>query len=58
MAANVCNSVTSLKEVPLSRRSNSDKLALKQSGPPRPKFVKKKAVAGRHSVPEAPEEGH
>ena len=57
MAANVCNSVASLKEVPLSRRSNSDKLALKQSGPPRPKFIKKD-VTCRPSVPEAPEEGH
>ena len=57
MAANVCNSVASLKEVPLSRRSNSDKLALKQSGPPSPKLIKK-AVARRHSASEAPEEGH
>ena len=57
MAANVCNSVASLKEVPFSRRSNSDKLALKQSGPQRPKSIKK-AVAPRHSVPEAQEEGH
>ena len=57
MAANVRNSVSSLKEVPFSRRSNSGKLALKQSGPPRPKLIKK-AVTRRHSVPEAPEEGH
>ena len=57
MAANVCNSVASLKEVPNSLRSNSEKLALKQSGPPRPKFIKKD-VTCRPSVPEAPEEGH
>ena len=45
MAANVCNSVASLKEVPFSRRSNSDKLALKPSGPPRPKLIKKRSHA-------------
>ena len=43
MAANVCNSVASLKEVPLSRRSNSDKLAFKLSGPPRRKLIKKRS---------------
>ena len=57
MAANVCNSVASLKEVPFSLRSNSEKLALKQSGPPNTKLIKKKVVARQHSVPEAPEEG-
>ena len=29
------NSIVSLKEIPFSRRSNEDKLATKQSGPPR-----------------------
>ncbi|CAL8291889.1 unnamed protein product [Gadus morhua 'NCC'] len=43
MAADVCNSVASLKEVYFSRRSNSDKLALKQLGPPSPKLIKKRS---------------
>ena len=43
MAANVRNSVSSLKGVPFSRRSNSEKLALKQSGPPNlPSFLQRR----------------
>ena len=57
MAANVCNSVASLKEVPFSLISNSEKLTLKQSPTSKTK-INKKEVARRHSVPEAPEEGH
>ena len=36
MASVRSNSILSLKEVPFSRRSNEDKLATKQLGPPRP----------------------
>ena len=35
MAGN-CNSIVSLRELPFSRRSNADKLAVKELGPPRP----------------------
>ena len=36
MASVQCNSIVSLKEIPFRQRSNEDKFATKQSGPPRP----------------------
>ncbi|KAK6325060.1 hypothetical protein J4Q44_G00044020 [Coregonus suidteri] len=39
MARLQCNSIVSLKEVPFCRRTNEDKLATKQLGPPRPNLI-------------------
>ena len=44
------NSIVSLKEVPFSRRSNEDKLATKQLGPPRPNLnIKQVSTKGGKS---------